>query len=193
MKPTERLSAEHNIVKEMLKIIGKVTLKLEAGERADSEHLDEIAAFLNVFVDKYHHGKEEDALFPALEEVGIPRDSGLVDALLTDHELGRAWVAGMVEGIESYKQGQVTAAPKIIENARHYIALLGEHMKAEEYGLYAMANTVISEERQDELLEEFERIESERIGTGKHEYLHEVVSRLKKTYGITDEAQLGGI
>jgi hemerythrin-like domain-containing protein len=32
--------------------------------------------FLTVFVDKCHHGKEEEFLFPALEAAGIAREGG---------------------------------------------------------------------------------------------------------------------
>jgi hemerythrin-like domain-containing protein len=45
-----------------------------------------------------------------------------------------------------------------------------------------MADMRLSKEKQEELLEEFERAESEKIGIGKHEEFHKLLDRLKGVY-----------
>ena len=106
MKPTEQLKEEHVAVKQMLKIMSKVSLKLEAGQRVDSRHLESIIDFIQVFVDKCHHGKEEGLLFPALVEAGIPKEGGPIGVMLTEHDLGRSHVKKMVSGIDGYRKGR---------------------------------------------------------------------------------------
>ena len=48
--------------------------------------------------------------------------------------------------------------------------------------LFAMADRVLTEETQDELFEEFEELEEDVIGRGKHEELHKRLERLSGTY-----------
>lgn len=73
MRPTEVLKEEHKVIKLMLKILDRVSKKLNSGEKVDPIHLDKINDFIRTFADKCHHGKEEDRLFPAMEAAGIPK------------------------------------------------------------------------------------------------------------------------
>ncbi|HVP22916.1 MAG TPA: hemerythrin domain-containing protein, partial [Conexivisphaerales archaeon] len=74
MGPLEDLRAEHEGILLMLRILEGVCARLVPGGRLDVTHLDQIMEFFVVFVDKCHHGKEEEFLFPALEEAGVPRE-----------------------------------------------------------------------------------------------------------------------
>jgi len=182
MKPTEQLTEEHDAIKVMLKVIEKVSQKLEAGEEVNPEHLEFMIDFIRTFADKCHHGKEEDLLFSAMEEVGIPREGGPIGVMLSEHELGRKYVKGMGDGVASYKKGESKAALQIVENARNYAALLAQHIEKEDNILYPIADMHLSEEKQHELIEEFEKVEKDKIGIGKHQELHEVLHRLRDIY-----------
>jgi len=182
MKPTEQLKEEHAGIKVMLDILGKVCDRLETGEPADPDHLDRILEFLKIFVDKCHHAKEEDLLFPEMERVGIPREGGPIGVMLSEHRLGRENVRGMGEAAERYKGGDRAASALFVRNARGYIELLRQHIDKEDNILYPMADARIPEKRQRELLGEFEKVEEERVGHGKHEEFHRTMDRLKAVY-----------
>ena len=102
--------------------------------------------------------------------------------MLAEHDVGRGFIRGMAEAIGRYKENVADAAPVIAENARGYIALLTEHIGKEDNILYPMADMHLSEEKQQELLVEFERVELERIGPGKHEEFHHLLDRLSEDY-----------
>lgn len=182
MKPAEQLKKEHAAVKDMLNIMGAVTRKLEAGDRVEVGHLESIVEFLQVFVDGCHHRKEEDAFIPALVEAGVPLNDKLIESVLTEHDLARAWTEGLAEGVEDYKQKKAPAVPKIAENARYLISLLAEHIKKEDFALFALADVVIDPKRQDQLSAEFAKIEKEKMGFGKHKQTHDALRRLKEIY-----------
>lgn len=182
MKATEQLKEEHRAIEVMLNILEEVSRKLEAGENVAPEHLDRILEFIRVFADGCHHGKEEDVLFPAMEEMGVPRNSGPIGVMLTEHVLGRSYIAGMSAAIGGYKEGRRDASSRIVENARNYATLLPQHIFKEENILYQIADSLLSEERQEELLEEFEKIEQDRIGAGKHEEFHKLLHDLSGIY-----------
>lgn len=182
MKPIERLREEHEAIKLILRILERICERLEAKEEVNPQHLEQILTFIKIFADKCHHGKEEDVLFPAMERAGIPREGGPIGVMLTEHDVGREYVKGMSEAIGSYKAGECKVSSEIVKNARSYIKLLTEHIEKENNVLYPMAEMHLSKEEEEKLLEEFERIEHERIGVGKHEELHELLHKLKKAY-----------
>ncbi len=182
MKATEQLRNEHEGIKLMMRILEKLCGKLDAGEAVDPEHLEKITEFLRVFADKCHHGKEEDLLFPAMEAAGIPREGGPIGVMLLEHDKGRGYIMGMADAVAKYKRGDNKAAPVIASNARNYISLLTQHIEKENRVLFPMADAHLSEERQESMFEEFEKIEVEKIGVGKHEEFHRLLDDLAETY-----------
>ncbi len=182
MKPTAQLQEEHQAIKRMLRIAGKVSEKLESGEEINPEHLEQIVEFIRVFADRCHHGKEEDLLFVAMEEAGIPKEGGPIGVMLAEHDMGRGYVRGLSEAVTRYKAGERGVSPAIVENARNYIALLSQHIDKEDNILYPMADMHLTEDQQKALLEGFERVERERIGPGRHEAFHQLLDRLQELY-----------
>jgi hemerythrin-like domain-containing protein len=181
LRPTKVLKEEHDAIKLMLKILERVCDKLES-EEVNLEHLEKILEFIRVFADKCHHEKEEALLFPAMEKAGIPREGGPIGVMLREHNLGRDYVREMSEGIQEYKKGNRKAASKIVENAKNYLRLLSQHIDKENNVLYRIADARLSSEKQRELLEEFEKVEEEKVGKGKHEEFHKLLHHLKEVY-----------
>jgi len=182
MRPTDLLKDEHRAIKTMLAIIEVVCDQLERGERVPAEHLRDIAVFIQGFADKCHHAKEEDLLFPAMEESGIPRQGGPTGVMLAEHEEGRSYVRNMKEAAERYGAGDREAAAPFVDNARNYIGLLTQHIDKEDNILYAIADSRLSRETQKRLEEAFERVEREVVGPGKHEEFHGLLEKLEEAY-----------
>lgn len=184
MKATEQLKEEHREIKSMLKILETICEIIKKEGYIPREYLERVVKFLKVFADKCHHGKEEEILFPAMEEAGIPKEGGPIAVMLAEHDTGRGYVKAMDEAIPRGDLG------KFVENAEKYIQLLKQHIDKEDNVLYWMADIHLSENKQNELLEEFERMERERIGAGKHEELRKLMHELK---GRILERRLKGI
>ena len=182
MGPIDDLQEEHRGIEIMLGIIGVVISKTAKGQIIDSQDFDSILEFLTVFVDRCHHGKEEDYLFPALEEAGVQRDKGPIGILLREHQEGRQLVAQLREAVKSFVSGDTSAAQSLEKAGRDYITLLSQHIQKEEDTLFPMAERMLGPEKQAELSKDFQQLEAERIGQGKHEEFHDQLHRLKKLY-----------
>jgi hemerythrin-like domain-containing protein len=181
MKAIQQLKDEHEGVMIMLGILGRVCQQLESVGNLNKEHFEGILEFLKVFVDKCHHGKEEDLLFPALIAAGVPQE-GLIAVLLHEHEMGRRYVKGMSEAYDAYEAADKPSSKGIVQNAHGYISLLKDHIEKENNDLFVTADSRLPEERQDELFDGFEEIEEERIGVGKHEQFHALLEKLSQVY-----------
>jgi hemerythrin-like domain-containing protein len=182
MKATEDLKKEHEGIELMLQVLQTVADKFKRGERVSPEHLDGILEFLSIFVDKCHHGKEEEFLFPALESAGIPHYDGPIGVMLNEHEQGRKLVTRLKDTVTSYKSGDnmiMTSAHLILNE---YVALMSQHITKENAVLFPMADDKLDEAENAKLLKAFEQLEKERIGPGKHEEFHASLHRLEREY-----------
>lgn len=182
MNPIVELKDEHQAVKIALEVLMKISSKLSQGQNVDLAHLEQILEFLTIFVDKCHHGKEEDLLFPAPEKAGVPREGGPIGVMLREHEQRRGYVRGLRQGVVNFKAGDRTAVALIIENIGNYSDLLTQHIDKEDNILYSMAEKAFSREQNDALLEGFAEIEEKRVGTGKHEEFHRMLQHLQEVY-----------
>lgn len=183
MRPIEDLKMEHEAVKLTLKILDRICSNIEQnGKISNPEHLDQLIEFFSVFVDKCHHGKEEELLFPALEAVGVRRDGGPIGVMLAEHQQGREYVQKMNEALSQYHEGNRAATTKLAKNARAYIALLSQHINKENNVLFPIGDDRLTEKKKAELWEGFETIEKQKIGVGKHEAFHKMLENLKSVY-----------
>lgn len=182
MKASTPLIEEHHGIKRMLQILEAVSRRIEGGEPVDPQDLEQIVEFIQVFADSCHHAKEEELLFEAMVEAGLPREGGPIGVMLHEHVLGRGYVRAVKEALPGYQAGDAAAAVRIAENARSYAALLHQHIDKEDHILYPMADRQLPAQKQHELVEAFERVEEERIGPGRHEAFHALLDRLEATY-----------
>jgi hemerythrin-like domain-containing protein len=144
--------------------------------------LKQIVRFIQGFADKCHHAKEEDLLFPAMEEAGVPRQGGPIGVMLAEHTEGREHVRRMKEAAERYAAGDLKAGSEFAGHARQYAALLSQHIHKEDNILYPIADARLSARAQVRLEKDFEKVEEEVVGAGKHEEYHRLLEKLEKTY-----------
>ena len=183
MQPIEDLKTEHEAVTITLKILDSICKEIEkTGEISSPDHLGQLFEFFKTFVDKCHHGKEEELLFPALEEVGVSREGGPIGVMLKEHQQGRDLVANMHASLAHYSEGNRKAAIDLIQYARAYTVLLNQHIDKENNVLFPMADRHLSSEKQAELWQGFEAIETQKIGAGKHEAFHRMIDSLERIY-----------
>ena len=180
MVATEALKKDHRLIEKMLDILQKTAKKLDQGGDAPAEALKNVSVFIKTFADNYHHGKEEELLFKAMEEKGFPREGGPIGVMLIEHDEGRGYSHALAESIEKYSAGDNSAKKAIAENARNYSDLLSQHIPKEDGILYMMADNILSESFQEELLKKFDVVEKEKLGDGGWQKYADLVDQLAK-------------
>jgi hemerythrin-like domain-containing protein len=183
MKPIQDLKQEHEAVKVTLRILDRIGNAAEtSGQIANPDHVAQLMDFFKVFVDTCHHTKEEQLLFPALEAVGVSRESGPIGVMLKEHQQGRDYVAKMNAALVRYLDDDRAAVRDLIKSAHAYITMLNQHIDKENNVLFPIAEKKLSDEKQTELWEGFEKIETHKIGAGKHEAFHKMIASLENIY-----------
>ena len=186
MKPTDVLKEEHQGVKISLRILEQLCKKIQEKQTGEKEitiaDFNKLLEFFKVFVDKCHHSKEEDVLFPTLLDAGLPKQGGPIQVMLAEHDIGRKLVAEMTLALNDYKNDLPNAERKLIRAADNYRELLKSHITKEDEVLYPMADARICSFIQQGMLEEFEDIEKEKLGQGTHEEFHNMLGEFKRKY-----------
>ncbi len=183
MNPIEDLREEHDAVRLTLRILDKIVFETsKAGRVPRPGDIDQLLEFFSVFVDTCHHGKEEELLFPAMEAVGVSRDGGPIGVMLKEHEKGRGHVKAMRAALNRSHDETTGAVDDLIRHARAYIELLEQHIQKENRVLFPMAIRHLSVAKLNELNDGFEKIETDKIGAGRHEAFHRMLDSLKSVY-----------
>ncbi len=180
MKATEQLIHEHVAITRMLDILDEACDRLESGATLPRTDLEEMVEFFVVFADSCHHAKEERHLFPALEEAGVPREHGPIGVMLAEHDLGRKFIRTMKGALEHWQSG--TSRTDFITAAREYRRLLLLHIQKENNILFPMADMHLSTEKQEQMLQSFDKLEEEEMGAGTHEKFHARLATLGVNY-----------
>lgn len=187
MTATSDLRSEHVGVTRMLRIMGRMAERaadrMAAAEKPDTANIDEVVDFLRVFVDKCHHGKEEELLFPAVRDAGMTSTESVIVELMEEHVQGREIVARIIAAKQIAETGEPDTTD-LIDALTRFRELLHEHINREERDCFAAADSELPPEVQQRLEEGYERIERDVIGEGRHEAFHALLDRLEIEYGI---------
>jgi hemerythrin-like domain-containing protein len=182
MKATDILKQEHRVIEQVLDCLERIADRARAAEGFDRDNASDVLEFLRVFADRCHHGKEEDRLFPAMIEKGIPREVGPVAVMLNEHDVGREAIRGMQGAVDGDDPSTFA------RHADEYVSLLREHIQKEDAILFPMADSVLSAE-QEALSAEFERFQAEDLGTELHAQLIASADRLAEVYTVTHASE----
>ncbi|MFQ6604490.1 MAG: hemerythrin domain-containing protein [Fidelibacterota bacterium] len=177
MYSTEILTKEHQTIRQMLGLLNLISEKLDVGESLPEDDLNRAVDFIREFADRYHHGKEEDLLFPALEEAGLPRDGGPVAVMLMEHVQGREFVKAMSDALAQKDYSSFTV------NARNYTRLLDQHIYKEDNILYPMADRMLRPEQQTRLEQDYAAVEEKLNGPQRWQEARDLIQSLTDRYG----------
>ena len=180
-KPIEMLKSEHRVIEGALRTLDGICVKLQGGIAVPPETLSQMLDFIRTYADRFHHGKEETHLFPALEQKGIPRHGGPIGVMLSEHETGRALVANLASAVEAYRQGDPSAVQRFVAAAWRYKDLLAMHICKEESVLFMIADDVLDAQVVASLSEAFEQ-ENLTLGAGLHEEYERIAGELEKAW-----------
>ena len=179
MSLTETLVEEHKLIKRMIDVLEKAANRLENGKEINPSVFEQAADFIRNFADKFHHAKEEDILFKEMIKKGMPEKDSPVEAMLIEHEQGRAFVKGLIKATAEFKEGNEKKAKEIIENARGYIELLREHIDKEDNILYPLAEKMFTKSEKEKQLDKFKEAEISKGGNKTVSKYMELVKELE--------------
>ena len=135
---TRSLRKDHKLIEKVLQALDATIKLLKNGKRIPEEILSPTLDFTQNFTDVCHHGKEEGALFPALEKAGMPTNMGPIHMMLLDHKRTKE-IAEHI-GLASKKYLENGDSAYLIETLELCVQHVTEHLWKENNRLFMMAD-----------------------------------------------------
>jgi hemerythrin-like domain-containing protein len=174
MRPTETLEHEHDVILLVLGAVEREMREIHAGGPVPAEKVEQMIDFIQNFADRCHHAKEEDLLFVRMEERGMLAQGGPIAVMLHEHDEGRRMVRAAAAALPRAAEGDPAARATLTTNLLGYTSLLRTHIAKENNILYPMANQILTDADQTDLIAAFDRVEAEEMGEGTHERYHQL-------------------
>ena len=167
---TASLRRDHDLIEKVIKAMESTIQLLNDGKQIPESILLPVIDFSKNFTDVCHHSKEENSLFPALEQAGMPRNMGPIAMMLMDHERSREIGKEMESSAKDYiSSGNST---KLISDMQQYVEHITEHLWKENNRLFMMAEARLQyvSKKVDKELNEIEESKLKEIGKTREHY-----------------------
>ncbi|NTV48144.1 MAG: cation-binding protein [Geobacteraceae bacterium] len=158
---TTTLVEEHRLILRMIALLEKNAPQTAEGKYLNWQFYLDGIEFIRQYADRFHHAKEEDVLFKALVDNGMPKENSPVAAMLMEHDQGRNFVRAMESAVHEAQAGRTDTYQAIADNALGYAALLRDHISKEDEILYPLAERVIPETMRTSILQEYQSAEAQ--------------------------------
>jgi len=181
MRATQTLKHEHDVIRQALAVLDALAVRIGRNDLPPAEDLAGLLDFFTVFADGCHHVKEETILFPALEAAGLARGRGPVGTLLEEHDEGRRLVGELRQALPLLER-DAPARQRFAATALEYVAMLDRHIDVENDGLFAIADGLLTDDRDRELTAAFDHHEDAEMGADVHRRFHRMLDTLARKY-----------
>lgn len=172
---TRVMMDEHQLILRMIALVERNTALLEQGAFRDWQFFLDAVDFIRNYADRFHHAKEEDVLFVALVNNGMPAKQSPIEAMQIEHEQGRAHVRALEMAARQALAGDDGKAGAIITHARGYAQLLRGHIDKEDHILYPLAERILPQAVRSAMLDGYRQAEA--ATPGLEEKYREMVVR----------------
>ena len=180
--PTSHLRKDHDLIEKVMSAMQATISLLKDGKEIPESILLPTIDFAKNFTNVCHHGKEEDALFPALGKVGVPTNMGPIRKMIMEHETTRQIAEKIEEFAKTYLE--TGDSSNLIEGIELYIEHVNAHLWKENNRLFMMADARLQAygRQVEEALQETEKSKLVELGKTRSDY-EKLVEKLEDGLG----------
>lgn len=180
LNATQDLKQDHLTVKRLRDITQRCSEKLYANENIPFEDLEIISVVIEEFVDKFHHGKEEQAYFPETKDKnGFSED---IRKFLIEHELGRRIARMFLRNLRTWKEsGEKASIEPLARFLKSYSVFITDHTgKEDKFFDMIEEKSSLSEQENEALIRHFESCRNQVGGTARIEQTMKLIKYLEE-------------
>ena len=135
------ISQDHSNLWRLATTIDQVASEIEAGAPTEEAFFASVFDYIEQFVDRSHHPKEDDYLFRLLRLRSVEA-AAILDSLQTEHREGPAKLRALRGQVSQAAQGEITGAELALA-LRNYTAGLKTHIRTEEKSVLPLARSAL--------------------------------------------------
>ncbi len=170
MSPTESLRKDHALIEKMTNALQTISSLLSNGKQIPESILNQTIDFSIKFTNTCHHGKEEESLFPTMENKGMPRDGGPIARMLYEHQITKNLAESIIKSTKNYiSLGDYRELVKDIDSCVQHVSL---HLSKKNQRLFAMVEIILKDQEKqvNSSLIGVEREKLGKVGSSREHY-----------------------
>jgi PAS domain S-box-containing protein len=162
----ELLKQDHEITE---RVFAAMETLFASAAGPSPEQVSLLVEYLLGYVERCHNQKEEQHLFPRLQEKGMPRDGGPLGVMLQEHARAQELLSQLVPLGAAFAAG-AGGLPELRAAFDDYAALCKDHFWKENDILYPLAQRLLSEQEAGEVVRGIEAVEASLGGDTRARY-----------------------
>ena len=178
----ELLVEDHETTEKLFDAVAKACASPNGPTRT---FIADAVAYLTEYVDACHNKKEENHLFPLLEQRGVPRHGGPLAVMLAEHRQSEQLLAAVADVGRRFAAGDLTALADFTAAFDEYATLVKNHYWKENDILFNMARRVLTEADAKTVVEGIAKTEAA-LGPDTHERYYAIAHRVIEAGGLED-------
>lgn len=167
MRILDILNHEHKIILSKLEEFRNISI---GSNFQGLDELGEFISFFHIYIDQYHHIKEENILFKWMISKNPSLEYGVIAVMEREHESCRDLYTVIKDKYELVKNKNIDEIPNLLTFLRMLVDLLETHIKKEEVILYQMAEQIdnVTDDGDYEMLASFEDVHTKYLDKINH-------------------------
>ena len=180
------ISEDHNNLWRLATTVDQLAAEMEGGGPLEVAFFESVFDYLDQFVERSHHPKEDDFLFRLLR-LRSPESSAILNALQADHQAGPQRLRALRTSLIAAGAGEMPLAG-LAGQLRTYTAGLKAHILKEERQILPVARTALLKEDWDEINHAFldvsDPVFGEQAQSQFRALYHRIVSTAPESVGL---------
>lgn len=190
MQAISIIKSEHKNLGAVLYSLDKLIEEIDSGKHPDFGIFHGLLTYIDRFLDRYHHPKENHYLFPKLL-ARAPETEAIVRELGQQHTEGEILFVEMLKALSAYEFSGEAEYPHFRETVLKYTEFERNHAKMEETEILPRAREALEESDWEEIDAAFEENEDPLFGkkwdNEFSELLNKLINRLPTPLGLGDD------
>ncbi|MFN4336563.1 MAG: hemerythrin domain-containing protein [Candidatus Nitrosocaldus sp.] len=158
MSATSNLKEDHAIVRRIRNIARGYAEVIYSSNSIPVDDVKKVLILIEVFIDAYHHCKEECSYFPAVNGTMLEDEA---KALIVEHELGRRIAKMLNSNLDLWLRDGRNSEP-VARMLKAYAEYLDLHMEREER-FFSSYDELVHKKKQEQVSDAFNAIRRERM------------------------------
>ena len=187
MQAISIIKSEHKNLQAVLYSLEKLIEEIDGGKQPDFSIFHGLFTYLDRFLDRYHHPKENHYLFPKLLQ-RAPETEGLIRELGQQHTEGGILFVEMLKALSAYEFSGTPEFPRFRDTVLRYTGFERDHAIKEEKEVLPKAREVLKAADWEEIDAAFGDNEDPMFGKKPHDefanLLNQLVNSLPAPLGL---------
>lgn len=190
MRAISIIKREHNNLGAVLYSLEKLVEEIDSGKQPDFPIFHGLLTYLDRFLDRYHHPKENLYLFPRLL-ARAPETENLIRELGQQHTEGEILLVAMLKALSAYEFSGNAEYPHFRDTVLAYCEFERRHAQKEEDEVLERAQQVLEQADWEEIDTAFEENVDPMFGKQWNnefsDLLNHLINRLPAPLGLGEE------